>query len=79
MLATLDSAELAAAQRNFLKAGLDLELVQRAVERARLLVNADDRLGPRERPGPQHWELHAKIRRPSEKGDDILLYRRKRP
>lgn len=40
-LATLDSAELAAAQRNFLKAGLDLELVQRAVERARLLVNAD--------------------------------------
>jgi hypothetical protein len=44
-----------------------------------LLVNADDRLGPRERPGPQHWELHANIRRPSEKGDDILLYRRKRP
>jgi hypothetical protein len=44
-----------------------------------LLVNADDRLGPRERPGPQYWELHANIRRPSEKGDDILLYRRKRP
>jgi cobalt-zinc-cadmium efflux system membrane fusion protein len=40
-LATLDSAELAAAQRNFLKAGLDLELVQRAVERAKLLVTAD--------------------------------------
>jgi hypothetical protein len=44
-----------------------------------LLVNADDRLGPRERPAPQHWELHANILRPSEKGDDILLYRRKRP
>lgn len=40
-LARIDSTELAIAQRNFLKAGLDLELVQRAVERARLLVAAD--------------------------------------
>ncbi len=41
LLARLDSAELAAAQRNFLKAGLDMELAQRAVERAKLLVSAD--------------------------------------
>jgi cobalt-zinc-cadmium efflux system membrane fusion protein len=40
-LARIDSTELAIAQRNFLKAGLDLELVQRGVERARLLVAAD--------------------------------------
>jgi len=40
-LARIDSTELALAQRNFLKAGLDLELVQRAVERARLLLAAD--------------------------------------
>jgi hypothetical protein len=44
-----------------------------------LLVNADDRLGPRERPDAQHWELHASIRRPSDKADDVLLYRRKAP
>jgi membrane fusion protein, heavy metal efflux system len=41
VLARIDSAELASAQRDFLKAGLDLELVQRAVERAKLLVAAD--------------------------------------
>ncbi len=41
-----------------------------------LLVNADTQLDGPDRPDPRHWEYQATIRRPSDKADDVLLYRR---
>jgi cobalt-zinc-cadmium efflux system membrane fusion protein len=72
MLATLDSAELAAAQRNFLKAGLDLELVQRAVERARLLVNADV-IGSAELQRRENEQFSAEAELRTTRGNLLLL------
>jgi cobalt-zinc-cadmium efflux system membrane fusion protein len=71
-LATLDSAELAAAQRNFLKAGLDLELVQRAVERARLLVNADV-IGSAELQRRENEQLSAEAELRTARGNLLIL------
>lgn len=71
-LATLDSAELAAAQRNFLKAGLDLELVQRAVERARLLVNADV-IGSAELQRRENEQFSAEAELRTARGNLLLL------
>lgn len=44
-----------------------------------LLVKADDRPGASERPDTRLWKLHASIRQPSDKADDVLLYRRAEP
>jgi cobalt-zinc-cadmium efflux system membrane fusion protein len=41
MLARLDSTELAAAQRDYLKADLDMQLALRSLERAKILLAAD--------------------------------------
>ena len=41
-----------------------------------LLVNPDPRLGLPERVNKSQWQLQATIRRPSDKGDDVVLFRR---
>jgi len=71
-LARLDSSELAGVQRNFLKAGLDLELSLRAVERAKLLLSADV-IGSAELQRRESELLSAEAELRTERGNLLIL------